>query len=65
MTLLTLIWLPLFAAPLVYLAGRLAGRARELALLVLLATWTPFVLLVLGDNTTYTYGSITLHWDGS
>ena len=64
MTLLTLIWLPLFAAPLVYLAGRLAGRARELALLVLLATWTPFVLLVLGDNTTYTYGSITLHWDG-
>lgn len=66
MTLLTLIWLPLIAAPVVYLAGRLAGRARELALLALLATWTPFVLLVTGngDAAAYTYGSITLHWDG-
>ncbi len=66
MTLLTLIWLPLLAAPVVYLAGRLAGRARELALLALLATWTPFVILVMGkgDAAAFTYGAITLQWDG-
>lgn len=66
MTLLTLIWLPLLAAPLVYLAGRLAGRARDMALLALLATWVPLVLLLTGaeDAAAYTYGSITLHWDG-
>lgn len=66
MTLLTLIWLPLLAAPLVYLAGRLAGRARDMALLALLATWVPLVLLLTGaaDAAAFTYGSITLHWDG-
>ena len=66
MTLLTLIWLPLLAAPVVYLAGRLAGRARDMALLALVATWVPLVLLLTGaaDAAAFTYGSITLHWDG-
>ncbi|MCL4868656.1 MAG: hypothetical protein KJ063_06805 [Anaerolineae bacterium] len=67
MTLLTLIWLPLLAAPLIYLAGRLAGRAREMALLALLAAWVPFGLLVTARGNaaaSFTYGAITLQWDG-
>ena len=71
---LWLILLPLLAAPVIYLAGRLArgGRLRRLpswiALLALAATWVPFGLaarqLSGGQKLIYTYGSITLQMDG-
>ena len=68
---LWLIWLPLAAAPLVYLLGRLLpGRqlGRWTAFLALLATWIPFVLtwqaFLSGETLSYTLGQVTLRVDG-
>jgi proton-translocating NADH-quinone oxidoreductase chain N len=70
-----LIWLPLAASPVIYLAGRVVRRqwgysstARWLALAVFAAAWVPFVnawqQFSANGVMTYTYGSIPLRLDG-
>ncbi|HET7011578.1 MAG TPA: proton-conducting transporter membrane subunit [Anaerolineales bacterium] len=69
-----LIALPLLGSPLIYLAGRLTlkrgprSMAAWVAVLVLAATWIPFVLAVpeiaRGGSLTYSLGSLTLALDG-
>ncbi|HLF28916.1 MAG TPA: complex I subunit 5 family protein [Anaerolineae bacterium] len=65
-----LIGLPLIAAPLIYLSGRLrvANLARWVGLLALAATWVPFVLAArdfsLNGTTTFLIGSVALRFDG-
>ena len=69
-----IILVPVLAAPLVYLAGRLfrSARLRRLpgwiALLALAATFVPFVYaasqLANGHTLTYTLGSVQLQMDG-
>ena len=72
---LWLLLIPVLAAPLIYLAGRLTRAARRLvrlpgwlALLALAASWVPFVLaarqLAAGQTLVYTLGSVSLHMDG-
>ncbi|HEX6386366.1 MAG TPA: proton-conducting transporter membrane subunit [Anaerolineae bacterium] len=71
-----LIWLPLVASPLVYLAGRLCrywplcrpSMARWLALAALATTWFPFVQalrqLNLHGPTRFSLGTVALQLDG-
>lgn len=62
-----LIWLPLLLSPLVYLAGRLLSvqMARWAALLGLLATWWPLILVwQQSGEHTFTLGQVTLQMDG-
>ena len=72
---LWLILIPVLAAPVIYLAGRLARATRLgrrlpgwLALLALAASWAPFVLsarqLAEGQTLAYALGSVSLHLDG-
>jgi len=68
-----MIWLPLIAAPLVYLFGRLFRKkshrvAQWLALLVLLGTWVLFILswqtFSRQGQLIFTLGTISLKLDG-
>jgi proton-translocating NADH-quinone oxidoreductase chain N len=65
-----LIWLPLLAAPLIYLIGRLLPRqaAQWTAFLALSVTWLPFVLTwqayARQEMLSFTLGQITLRMDG-
>jgi len=65
-----LIWLPLLAAPLIYLMGRLLPKrtAQWTALLALLANWLPFGLtwqaFARQETLSFTLGQITLRMDG-
>ena len=71
---LWLILIPVLAAPVIYLAGRLTRSTRLvrlpawLALLALAAAWVPFVLaarqLAAGQTLEYALGSVSLHLDG-
>ena len=71
---LWVILLPVLAAPVIYLAGRLTRATRLvrlpgwLALLTLAASWVPFVLaarqLAAGQSLVYTLGSVSLQMDG-
>ncbi|NLX11698.1 MAG: hypothetical protein GXY36_18790 [Chloroflexi bacterium] len=66
-----MILLPLLAAPVIYLSGRLtkeqAGVARWVALLALVLTWIPFALaasdLSADGPQTYTLGQVALRLD--
>ena len=71
-----LIWLPLLWSPLIYLAGRIVHRrysaetavARWLALLAISTVWIPLIgvwqQFQVNGIMTWTYGAITLQWDG-
>jgi proton-translocating NADH-quinone oxidoreductase chain N len=71
---LWLILIPVLAAPVVYLVGRLTRTTRLvrlpgwLALLAFAAAWVPFVMaarqLAAGQTLIYTLGSISLNMDG-
>jgi proton-translocating NADH-quinone oxidoreductase chain N len=71
---LWLILLPVLAAPLIYLTGRLVRRTGSwrvpyiAALLTLVAAWVPFVNSAVafshGNALTFMFGSITLAMDG-
>lgn len=64
-----LIIIPIVAAPIVYLAGRLAALARLTALLAVVLSWGAFILSAVEIDRpeaalSYTYGAVTLQWDG-
>jgi len=67
---LWLIIIPLVASPLIYLSGHLGSRriAQWTSLAVLLVTWIPFGFaaaeLQNTDFLSYTYGGISLRFDG-